>query len=95
MEALLDEADRAAGEDSRRMTYEEYDKRRHEFKGLKITDSGVREHMEKLNPLKADPGLLHKKTSKVFALFWGEILLSLPLSFQFILFIRSPPQRND
>lgn len=39
-------------------TYEEYERRRHEFKGLKITDPGVREHMEKLDPPKADPGVV-------------------------------------
>lgn len=38
-------------------TFEEYLQRRHEFKGLKFTDPGVREHMEKLNPPKADPGI--------------------------------------
>lgn len=47
-------------------TYEEYTRRRHEFKGLKITDPGVREHMEKLNPPKADPGVVDGCIMDVF-----------------------------
>lgn len=47
-------------------TYEEYDRRRHEFEGLKITDPGVREHMEKLNPPKADPGIVNGCIMDVF-----------------------------
>lgn len=47
-------------------TYEEFDKRRNEFKGLKITDPGVREHMEKLNPPKADPGVVNGCIMDVF-----------------------------
>lgn len=39
-------------------TYEEYDRRRQEFEGLLITDPGVREHLKKLNPPKADPGIV-------------------------------------
>lgn len=31
-------------------TYEEFDRRRSEFKGLKVTEPGVREHMNKISP---------------------------------------------
>lgn len=47
-------------------TYEEYDRRRHEFEGLKITDPGVREHLQKLNPPKADPGVVDGVIIDVF-----------------------------
>lgn len=47
-------------------TYDEYDKRRQEFEGLKITDPGVREHLKKLNPPKADPGVVDGVIIDVF-----------------------------
>lgn len=47
-------------------TYAEYDRRRHEFRELKFTDPGVREHMEKLNPPKADPGIVDGCIMDVF-----------------------------
>lgn len=47
-------------------TYDEYDKRRQEFEGLKITDPGVREHLQKLNPPKADPGVVDGAIIDVF-----------------------------
>ncbi|MCM1057724.1 MAG: hypothetical protein NC517_08965 [Firmicutes bacterium] len=47
-------------------TYEEYNQRRHEFKGLKITDPGVREHLEELNPPEADPGVVDGRIIDAF-----------------------------